>query len=119
MLDARKERNVCEGHACVFVICGSTLCVCISNALKVSLLYMFFISNVFFIGSGQKKTVFIDSPLLKTEMSVRERSHIYHEESLKLSIKKNGSRNIFHLMTERPVNEQSLSEVRQIVFLLH
>lgn len=59
--------------------------------------------------SSHKKTVYIDSPLLKTEMTVRERSHIYHEESLKRSIKKNGSRNVFHLMTELPVNEQKLS----------
>uniref|UniRef100_A0A3Q4AK46 Little elongation complex subunit 2 C-terminal domain-containing protein n=1 Tax=Mola mola TaxID=94237 RepID=A0A3Q4AK46_MOLML len=51
-------------------------------------------------GSGQKKTVYIDSPLLKTEMTVRERNHIYHEESLKLSIKNNGSKHVFHLMTE-------------------
>nr|XP_046250461.1 little elongation complex subunit 2 isoform X2 [Scatophagus argus] len=60
-------------------------------------------------GSGQKKTVYIDSPLLKTEMTVRERSHIYHEESLKLSIKKNGSKHVFHLMTDLPENEQQLS----------
>ncbi|XP_063335710.1 little elongation complex subunit 2 [Pelmatolapia mariae] len=59
---------------------------------------------------NQKKTVYIDSPLLKTEMTVRERSHIYHEESLKRSIKKNGSRNVFHLMTELPVNKQNLSQ---------
>ncbi|XP_071355055.1 little elongation complex subunit 2 isoform X2 [Trachinotus anak] len=60
-------------------------------------------------GSHQKKTVFIDSPLLKTEMTVRERSHFYHEESLKLSTNKTGSKNVFHLMTEVPVNEQKLS----------
>ncbi|KAM7414587.1 hypothetical protein PAMA_019414 [Pampus argenteus] len=60
-------------------------------------------------GSNQKKTVYIDSPPLKTEMTVRERSHIFHEESLKRSIKKNGSKNVFHLMTELPVNEQQLS----------
>lgn len=70
-----------------------------------------FLFQMCFIGSGQKKTVYIDSPLLKTEMTVRERSLIYHEESLKLSIKKNGSRNVFHLMTELPANEQQLSPV--------
>lgn len=69
------------------------------------------ISNFVFLGSGQKKTVYIDSPLLKTEMTVRERNHIYHEESLKLSIKKNGSKHVFHLMTELPANEQQLSLV--------
>ncbi|CAJ1056687.1 little elongation complex subunit 2 [Xyrichtys novacula] len=63
------------------------------------------------IGKGgvQRKTVYIDSPLLKTEMTVRERSHFFHEESLKLSINKNGTKNIFHLMTELPANEQQLS----------
>lgn len=60
-------------------------------------------------GSGQKKTVYIDSPLLKTLMTPRERSHIYHGESLKLSIKKNGRKNVFHLMMELPANENQLS----------
>ncbi|XP_039665198.1 little elongation complex subunit 2 isoform X3 [Perca fluviatilis] len=60
-------------------------------------------------GNSGKKTVYIDSPLLKTEMTVRERSHIYHEESLKLSLKKNGSINVFHLMTELPEDEQKVS----------
>ncbi|KAI3371309.1 hypothetical protein L3Q82_023925 [Scortum barcoo] len=60
-------------------------------------------------GSHQKKTVYIDSPLLKTEMTVRERSHIYHEESLKLSIKKNGSKNVFHIMMELPDIEEQVS----------
>ncbi|KAM9854447.1 little elongation complex subunit 2 isoform 2-T3 [Aulostomus maculatus] len=57
-------------------------------------------------GSSQKKTVYIDPPLPKTEVTVRERSHIYHEESLKLSIIRNGSKPVFSLMTELPVNEQ-------------
>lgn len=77
----------------------------------VALFHTSFISNILFPGSGQKKTVYIDSPLLKTEMTVRERNHIYHEESLKLSIKNNGSKHVFHLMTELPVNEASLSSV--------
>lgn len=72
------------------------------------------ISYVLFTGSNQKKTVYIDSPLLKTEIAVRERSHIYHEESLKLSIKKDGSKHVFHLMTELPMNEKQLSLVCQI-----
>ncbi|KAM6926101.1 little elongation complex subunit 2 isoform 1-T1 [Lycodopsis pacificus] len=63
-------------------------------------------------GSSQKKTVYIDSPLLRTEMTVRERSHIYHEESLKLSIKKDGSKNVFHLMTELPEDHQQLRAER-------
>nr|XP_019969600.1 PREDICTED: little elongation complex subunit 2 [Paralichthys olivaceus] len=60
-------------------------------------------------GSSQKKTVYIDSPLLKTEMTVRERSRFYHEESLKLSITKNGRINLFRLMTELPDSEQQLT----------
>ncbi|XP_068579665.1 little elongation complex subunit 2 isoform X2 [Cebidichthys violaceus] len=63
-------------------------------------------------GSSQKKTVYIDSPLLQTEMTVRERSRIFHEESLKLSIKKNGSKNVFHLMTELPEDHQRLHPER-------
>ncbi|XP_056273011.1 little elongation complex subunit 2 isoform X1 [Pseudoliparis swirei] len=59
-------------------------------------------------GSSQKKTVYIESPLLQTEMKVRERSHIYHEESLKLSFKKDGSKNVFHLLTELPEDDQQL-----------
>nr|XP_020486926.1 little elongation complex subunit 2 isoform X1 [Labrus bergylta] len=61
-------------------------------------------------GSSQKKTVYVDSPLLKTEMTVRERSHLFHEESLKLSFNRNGSKNIFHVMTELPAGEQLLSQ---------
>ncbi|XP_017261743.1 little elongation complex subunit 2 isoform X2 [Kryptolebias marmoratus] len=60
-------------------------------------------------GSSKTKTVYINSPLLKTEMTLRERSHIYHEESLKLSIMKNGSVNVSHLTTERPPSEQQTS----------
>lgn len=55
--------------------------------------------------------VFIDSPLLKTEMTVRERSHFYHEESLKLAIQQSGSKNVFHLMTTLPSSEQQQSVV--------
>ncbi|XP_014323982.1 little elongation complex subunit 2 [Xiphophorus maculatus] len=57
-------------------------------------------------GSSKRKTVYIDSPLLKRDVTIRERSHIYYEESLKLSIMTNGSKKVFHLMTERPAPEQ-------------
>lgn len=86
------------------------MCVLILNGLMVALFHTSFISYFLLTGS-QKKTVYIDSPLVKTEMTVRERSHIFHEESLKLSIKKNGSKNVFHLMTELPVSEQQISPV--------
>uniref|UniRef100_A0A1A7YVN7 NMDA receptor regulated 2 n=1 Tax=Iconisemion striatum TaxID=60296 RepID=A0A1A7YVN7_9TELE len=59
--------------------------------------------------SSKKTTVYINSPLLKTEMTIRERSHIFHEESFKLSVVKNESINVFHLMAERPVDQQQTS----------
>lgn len=68
-------------------------------------------SNLLSIGRGQKRTVYIDSPLLKTEMTVREMNHIYHYESLKNAIKKNGQKHIFHLMTELPANEKPVTSV--------
>ncbi|XP_061772929.1 little elongation complex subunit 2 [Nerophis ophidion] len=61
-------------------------------------------------GGAQKKTVFIESPLIKDEITVREKSHIYHEESLKLSIIKEENRNVFHLMTELPAEDQNFSQ---------
>lgn len=42
-------------------------------------------------------------------MTVREKNHIYHEESLKHSIRKTGQKPIFHLMSELPVNEPATS----------
>lgn len=55
--------------------------------------------------------MYVDSPLLKTEMTVRERSQLYHEESLKLSIKKDSSKNVFHIMTEAPATDKQLPAV--------
>ncbi|XP_055011544.1 little elongation complex subunit 2 isoform X2 [Boleophthalmus pectinirostris] len=57
-----------------------------------------------------KKTVYIDSPLLKTEVTVRERSHIYHEESLKLFISKASTTSVSELMTELPPSGQPALE---------
>ncbi|XP_053343331.1 little elongation complex subunit 2 isoform X1 [Clarias gariepinus] len=51
-------------------------------------------------GSTQSKTVYIDPPLLKTEMTWRERSHLFHEESVKLAYKKTGSKPVFFLSAE-------------------
>nr|XP_057931445.1 little elongation complex subunit 2 isoform X2 [Doryrhamphus excisus] len=56
------------------------------------------------------KTVYVESPLIKNEITVREKSHIFHEESLKLSILKNGNRNVFHLMMELPVDDHNPSQ---------
>ncbi|KAM6961202.1 little elongation complex subunit 2 [Aplochiton taeniatus] len=53
---------------------------------------------------GQRKTVYIDSPLLKAQMTLRERSHLFHQESLQLSVKKEGHKEISHLVTESPVD---------------
>ncbi|XP_077566532.1 little elongation complex subunit 2 [Stigmatopora nigra] len=57
-------------------------------------------------GVTQKKTVYIESPIIDNEITVRRMSHIYHEESLKLSVVKNGKRSVFHLMSELPVGNQ-------------
>uniref|UniRef100_A0A672PSR2 Little elongation complex subunit 2-like n=1 Tax=Sinocyclocheilus grahami TaxID=75366 RepID=A0A672PSR2_SINGR len=51
-------------------------------------------------GSSQSKTAYIDPPLLKTEMSWRERSLLFHEESVKLAFKKTVSRPVFFLTSE-------------------
>ncbi|KAM9528086.1 little elongation complex subunit 2 isoform 1-T1 [Salvelinus alpinus] len=65
-------------------------------------------------GSSQSKTVYIDPPLLQTEMTVRERSLLFHEESMKLSVNKTGTKNVFQLMTETPaMNNQLPAESSQ------
>ncbi|KAF4081353.1 hypothetical protein AMELA_G00160400 [Ameiurus melas] len=50
--------------------------------------------------SAQSKTVYIDPPLLKTEVTWRERNHLFHEENVKLAYKKTGSNPVFFLTTE-------------------
>ncbi|KAK3558919.1 hypothetical protein QTP86_032183 [Hemibagrus guttatus] len=50
------------------------------------------------------KTVYIDPPLLKTEMTWRERNHLVHEESIKLEYKKTGSKPVFFLTSEHYCN---------------
>ncbi|XP_067090845.1 little elongation complex subunit 2 isoform X3 [Osmerus mordax] len=57
-------------------------------------------------GSSQRKTAYIDSPLLKTEVTIRERSHIYHEESLMLSVRKDGCKNVSDIKTEIPPSKK-------------
>lgn len=59
---------------------------------------------------SRKKVVFIESPLLKTQVTIRERSHIYHEESLKLSVNKSETKNVSQILTELPISEQFASE---------
>ncbi|KAJ8002412.1 hypothetical protein DPEC_G00158620 [Dallia pectoralis] len=53
-------------------------------------------------GSSHNRTVYIDPPLMQTQMSVRERSRLFHEESIQLSVNKTGTKSIFHVMTESP-----------------
>ncbi|XP_059392457.1 little elongation complex subunit 2-like isoform X2 [Carassius carassius] len=58
-------------------------------------------------GSSQSKTAYIDPPLLKTELSWRERSLLFHQESVKLEFKKTVSRPVFFLTSEElPVETQ-------------
>jgi hypothetical protein len=40
----------------------------------------------------QRKTVYIDPPLLKTEVTAGERSLVFHEESLKSSLNNHGQK---------------------------
>lgn len=44
--------------------------------------------------------MFIDPPLLKTEMTWRERNHLFHEESVKLAYKRTSSNPVFFLTSE-------------------
>ncbi|KAL7858198.1 hypothetical protein AOLI_G00183000 [Acnodon oligacanthus] len=55
--------------------------------------------------SNQSKTVYIDPPLLKMQMTWRERNHLIHEESVKLAYKKTGSNPVFFLLTEDSSNK--------------
>lgn len=50
-----------------------------------------------------KKTVYIEPPLLKRELTVREKNHLFHEESIKLSFQKKDSKPVFFLMTVQTV----------------
>ncbi|XP_031417937.1 little elongation complex subunit 2 [Clupea harengus] len=46
-----------------------------------------------------KKTVYIDPPLLKKELTMREKNHLFHEESMKLAFNKKDPKPVFFLMT--------------------
>uniref|UniRef100_A0A4W4DNN1 Little elongation complex subunit 2 C-terminal domain-containing protein n=1 Tax=Electrophorus electricus TaxID=8005 RepID=A0A4W4DNN1_ELEEL len=51
-------------------------------------------------GRRESKTAYIDPPLLKTEVTWRERNLLFHEESVKLAYKKTGSNPVFFLTSE-------------------
>ncbi|KAG7468232.1 hypothetical protein MATL_G00140780 [Megalops atlanticus] len=57
-------------------------------------------------GNDSRKVVYIDSPLVKTEMTVREKSLLFHEESMKLVLKRTGSKKVFELLLDHPESEQ-------------
>ncbi|XP_072526929.1 little elongation complex subunit 2 [Salminus brasiliensis] len=56
-------------------------------------------------GSSLSKMVYIDPPLLKTQMTWRERNHLIHEASVKLAYKKTGSNPVFFLISEDYANK--------------
>ncbi|XP_017563822.1 little elongation complex subunit 2 isoform X1 [Pygocentrus nattereri] len=60
-------------------------------------------------GKCSSKTVYIDPPLLKTQMTWRERNHLIHEESVKLAYKKTGSNPVFFLLTEDYSNKTNFA----------
>ncbi|KAK1789858.1 hypothetical protein P4O66_015737, partial [Electrophorus voltai] len=53
----------------------------------------------------KSKTAYIDPPLLKTEVTWRERNLLFHEESVKLAYKKTGSNPVFFLTSEDYANK--------------
>ncbi|XP_063053940.1 LOW QUALITY PROTEIN: little elongation complex subunit 2 [Engraulis encrasicolus] len=59
-----------------------------------------------------KKTVYIDPPLLKRELSVRERNHLFHEETVKMAIRKKNSTPAFFLMTDQNGPKKQLKDSR-------
>ncbi|KAJ8340247.1 hypothetical protein SKAU_G00348800 [Synaphobranchus kaupii] len=60
-------------------------------------------------GKDPRKEVYIDSPLVKTEMTVREKSQLFHEESLKLALKKTVQKNVQELQLNTPTSESQRS----------
>ncbi|XP_062847945.1 little elongation complex subunit 2 [Trichomycterus rosablanca] len=66
-------------------------------------------------GSSRSKTVYIDPPLLKTEMTFRERNHLIHEESVKLAYKTTSPRSVFFLASEDYSNKTDEKSSRAVV----
>ncbi|XP_028814193.1 little elongation complex subunit 2 [Denticeps clupeoides] len=56
-------------------------------------------------GSEQSKTVYIDSPLPRKEITQRQKSHLFHEESVKLLFKKRDSKMVFFVMADKHIEE--------------
>ncbi|XP_061102271.1 little elongation complex subunit 2 [Conger conger] len=52
-------------------------------------------------GEDPRKEVYIDSPLVKTEMTTREKSKLFHEESMKLALKRTEPKNVRELQLEK------------------
>nr|XP_023673333.1 little elongation complex subunit 2 isoform X2 [Paramormyrops kingsleyae] len=53
-------------------------------------------------GSGSHKVVYVDCPLVKTEITQRERNTLFHEESVKLALRKMPSQKALVLTLEKP-----------------
>ena len=63
-----------------------------------------------------KKTVYIDPPLLKKELTMREKNHLFHEESMKLAFNKKDPKPVFFLMTgQRSPEKQPQPKVGHFV----
>ncbi|XP_048825268.1 little elongation complex subunit 2 [Brienomyrus brachyistius] len=61
-------------------------------------------------GSGSHKVVYVDSPLVKTEITQRERNTLFHEESVKLVLRKMSSQKALVLTLEQPSPSVPLEE---------
>ncbi|KAL4641948.1 little elongation complex subunit 2 isoform X1 [Arapaima gigas] len=57
-------------------------------------------------GNCSRKEVYIDSPLVKTEMTERDKNSLFYEESLKVSLKKTISKRAAELTLEKPTSLQ-------------
>ncbi|KAG9352352.1 hypothetical protein JZ751_020765 [Albula glossodonta] len=65
---------------------------------------------------GTRKEVYIDSPLVKTEMTVRERNQVFHEESVKLILKKSGTKAAAELVLDLSTSDCMESQRSVIAF---
>lgn len=77
---------------------------------------MILLVAVILLGSTLSKTVYIDPPLLKTEMTIRERNHLFHEESVKLAYKTSETHPVFFLKSEDYSNITDFKTDVSVVF---
>ncbi|XP_035274706.1 little elongation complex subunit 2 isoform X1 [Anguilla anguilla] len=60
-------------------------------------------------GKDPKKEVYIDSPLVETEMTVREKIRLFHEESIKLALRRPFPKNVLELLLDRSTSDSTVA----------